>query len=366
MEVALPKKTFETMNGLRGLAALLVVVWHGGSNWYGNYVPPSSYLAVDLFFVLSGFVIAYSYQRRLADGMTTRQFFIIRLVRLYPLYFLGTMISCGILLAWSVIHQQVASGLAGVMASMPFALAMLPTPIWIDGQIHGDLYPFNVPAWSLFFEIVVNLTYAASSRWWSTRNIIIMMTVSAVLLLFSNDWFDVQLGWGAGGFNWTTMPFGLLRVFYSFPAGVLIYRLMRQSQLPLPQLGNWAVFAIFPLLFIGHSDWSCKISLFLGFPLLVGLASLSEPVGTMRRLCGQLGSASYAVYAIHYPLIGFALLAQSKFRFDPSSSYIGILFLVSIVLVALIVDRWFDSPIRNALTQRFVRPFLRREVTVPL
>jgi peptidoglycan/LPS O-acetylase OafA/YrhL len=367
MEDVLPKKTFETMNGLRGLAALLVVIWHGGSDWYGNLVPPSSYLAVDLFFVLSGFVIAYSYHGRLANGMTIKQFFLIRLVRLYPLYFLGTMISCAVALIWSLIHLQIGFSLAVAIRSIPFAFAMLPTPSWISGQSYGDLYPLNVPAWSLFCEIVVNLAYAASYRLWSIRNIVVMMGISAALML-SID-FDVNKGWGAGGFNWTSMPFGFFRVFYSFPAGVLIHRLTYEKQFSLPRIWNLTVFAIFPFLFVWHSEWSCKLVVLFGFPLLVAFGSLSEPVGAMRRLCAELGSASYAIYAIHFPLIGFILLAQSKFGFDPSSRYIGSLFLASIVSLSLLVDKWFDNPIRSILTSRFVRSSLYREsnrLTVPL
>jgi peptidoglycan/LPS O-acetylase OafA/YrhL len=360
MESSLPKKTFETMNGLRGLAALLVVVWHGGSDWYGNFVPPSSYLAVDLFFVLSGFVIAYSYQGRLAEGMTTRQFLIIRLVRLYPLYFLGTIISCAVALIWSLIHLQIGSSLAVAIRSIPFAFAMLPTPSWISGQSYGDLYPLNVPAWSLFCEIVINLVYAASYRLWSIRNILVMMGISAALML-SIDWFEVKQGWGGGGFNWTSMPFGFFRVFYSFPAGVLIYRLIYEKKFSLPNIGNLTVFAILPFLFVWHSELSCKLSMFFGFPLLVAFGSFSEPVGVIRRVCAQLGSASYAIYAIHFPLIGFVLLAQGKFGFDPSSRFIGVLFLATIVPLSLIIDKWFDNPIRSILTSRFVHPFLFKE-----
>jgi peptidoglycan/LPS O-acetylase OafA/YrhL len=356
MNNTMPRKTFETMNGLRGLAALLVVVWHGGSDWYGASRPPSSYLAVDLFFVLSGFVIAYSYQARLAGGMTTRQFMLIRLVRLYPLYFLGTLISCATGLVWSLIHREIGYNLAFAIRSFPFALAMLPTPTWISGESFGDLYPLNVPAWSLFCEIVVNLAYAASYRWWSTRNIIIVMIISAALML-SNDWFDVKLGWGAGGFNWASMPFGLFRVFYSFPAGVLIFRIVYEKQFPLPHIGTIPVFLMFPLFFVWQADWCSKLSMIVGFPMLVAFACLSEPKGLLRRLCTELGNASYAIYAIHYPLIGFTLLAQSKFRIDPHSNYIGAFFLLSVVPISLLIDRWYDGPIRALLTSRFVNPF---------
>jgi peptidoglycan/LPS O-acetylase OafA/YrhL len=180
-----------------------------------------------------------------------------------------------------------------------------------------------------------------------------MMMVSAALML-SNDWFDVNLGWGAGGFNWASMPFGLFRVFYSFPAGVLIFRLVCEKQLLLPQVGTIPIFLVFPLFFISHVDWHSKLSMIVGFPLMVAFASRSEPSGVLRRICAELGNASYAIYAIHYPLIGFAWLAQGKFKIDPQSSYIGVCFLVSIVPISLLIDRWYDRPVRALLTSRLV------------
>jgi peptidoglycan/LPS O-acetylase OafA/YrhL len=360
MEAVLPKKTFETMNGLRGLAAILVVVWHGGPDWFGKFVPPASYLAVDLFFVLSGFVVAYSYEQRLARGMTTKHFFVVRLIRLYPLYFLGTLISCAVALSWTLIHLEVGSALAIVIRSIPFAIFMLPTPSWISGEIYGDLYPLNVPAWSLFCELVVNLVYAVSFRFWSIRNLIFIMSISAALMLFTER-FGVDQGWGAGGFNWASMPFGLFRVFYSFPAGVLIHRIVHREQFVPPNIGYLTIFAIFPLMFVWHAELACKAIILLGFPLLVAFASTSEPTGPMRYVCAKLGSASYAVYAIHVPLIGFVSLARGKFGLDPNVSYTGGLFLVCIVPLSLLIDRWFDDPVRRILTSRYVSPFTLRE-----
>jgi peptidoglycan/LPS O-acetylase OafA/YrhL len=184
------------MNGLRGIAALLVVIWHGGSDRFGILWPPAAYLAVDLFFVLSGFVIAHSYRGRFATGMTVRQFFIVRMVRFYPLYILGTAISC-VSLIGTLLHHGSETRVSEI-SSLPFAIAMLPTP---SSDLSSILYPLNAPAWSLFMEIIINLTYAVSYKYWSTRNIVIMMSTSAVLML-SNDLFTLSYGWGAGGFTW--------------------------------------------------------------------------------------------------------------------------------------------------------------------
>jgi peptidoglycan/LPS O-acetylase OafA/YrhL len=358
MKVQLPQRTFETMNGLRGLAALMVVLWHGGDNWYGKFVPPGGYLAVDLFFVLSGFVIAHAYHGRLAAGMAMRQFFVIRLIRLYPLYMLGTLATCVIGLAYSILHQNLGGTFLIGLRTLPFALLMLPAPSGITGDLNADLYPLNVPAWSLFCEMVVNLVYAATYKLWSVRNMTVLMTFSAILILSCEDLYKVPQGWGAGGFNWATMPFGFFRVFYSFPAGVMVYRLVIEKQFSLPRIGSLIVLAVFPFFLIWHTGWSSQIIMFFGFPALVALASLSEPTGAVKWLCASLGKASYAIYAIHFALIGLTAAIQTKYGFDPNKQFIGWLFLASIVPLALLIDRSFDGPVRKFLNARFVAPSL--------
>jgi len=347
---ALPKKTFETMNGLRGLAALIIVIYHGASGW-GILRPSRSYLAVDLFFVLSGFVIAHSYQARFASGMTIKQFFVVRIVRLYPLYFVGTMISCVILMGSFIWRGQLTEATAGNMHSLPFAFAMLPTPSFDRSAV---LYPLNSPAWSLFLEIIVNLTYAASYKLWSTKNILITMSIAAALML-SNDWFAVAAEWGAWGFTWASLPFGLLRVFYSFPAGVLIYRIVYERNLLLPHFNSIAILVIFPLLLVWPHDWACKIVMLVGIPLLVALAAKSEPEGIVRSLCAALGSASYAIYAIHIPLIWLTAETLGKFGVG-NSQIVGYIFLIAIVPISLLIDKWFDTPARRVLSHIFVPP----------
>ena len=160
-------------------------------------------------------------------------------------------------------------------------------------------------------------------KWWSTRNIVIMMCVSAVLMLLSNDWFAVDEGWGAGGFTWASAPFGLFRVFYSFPAGVLIYRIIYERQFPLPRVNSLAILVLFPFLLMWHAELACKLSMLIGTPLLVALAAKSEPDGRLKSLCAALGSASYAIYAIHVPLIGLTSSTFGRLGIDSNSQIVG-------------------------------------------
>lgn len=115
-------KQFETLNGLRGVAAMVVVAFH----WFGGLT--NGYLAVDFFYVLSGFVIAYAYGNRLRNGLSLRGFLAIRLIRLYPLYLFGTVLSTLVLAASFAVKGEIIPAEMASFHSLPFALLMAPTP----------------------------------------------------------------------------------------------------------------------------------------------------------------------------------------------------------------------------------------------
>ena len=84
---------FGALDGLRGVAAVIVVLHHLGNERLGPFNPTFGYIAVDLFFALSGFVIALNYDHRFAGGMTVKEFMLKRVLRLYPLYAAGLLLS---------------------------------------------------------------------------------------------------------------------------------------------------------------------------------------------------------------------------------------------------------------------------------
>lgn len=116
------------------------------------------YLAVDLFFMLSGFVIALNYNDKIISGLGVTKFFQLRLLRLYPTYFVGAVLGIfrqigGVLLGLPhslSVTQQILAGIC--------AIAMLPFPYAGDEPI--SLFPLNNPSWSLFLEFVVNIAFA--------------------------------------------------------------------------------------------------------------------------------------------------------------------------------------------------------------
>jgi peptidoglycan/LPS O-acetylase OafA/YrhL len=190
--VASPYPVFHSLNLLRGLAALAVVLFHA-SPIFGRQMAPSGYLAVDLFFILSGFVIAHVYDPRFAAGLTARSFILARMARFWPLFALGTVIGTGWTLLENVVSPPAALSISETLGISALSLLYIPR---ITG---ADLFPLNVPAWSLFFELIVNaafaIFFAASRTRWLLGVIAVAGAVVASLAIA--DRFDAQ-SWGGG------------------------------------------------------------------------------------------------------------------------------------------------------------------------
>jgi peptidoglycan/LPS O-acetylase OafA/YrhL len=346
----LARKVFETMNGLRGLAALVVLMYHR-PEWYGSLCLPSGFLAVDLFFALSGFVIAYSYEEKLSKDMNLSDFLALRLIRLYPLYMLGTICSVSVIALSYYFNGHINDDNKSGVFSIPFALFMLPTPDFYNKL--SALYPLNIPAWSLLFEVIVNVFYALTWRWWKPRLLVLVMLVTAVLILMHSEYAD-------SGWNWDSFGFGLLRVLYSFPAGVMIYRLYRENSLPSYTVNSVAILVAFLIMLIAAYGRAAQFCAIFGFPLLVAAAVRSEPAALFRPLFSTLGSASYAIYSIHGPLMIFVKASLAKLGANSHPHVIGAVFLAAIIPLALLIDRWFDAPVRKSLHVIFTpRPAAR-------
>lgn len=345
------KHVYRTLDGLRGIAALAIVMFHTQSAW-GVRVMPHAYLAVDMFFVISGIVIAHAYEHRFAAGMTPAQFMRLRLIRIYPLYLLGTVV------AMAAILIALASGidLVGWKADN-FATAALPALFMLPSYRAGDLsvlYPLNLPAWSLLFELLVNFCYVVLFARLTDRVLLAVVGVSALMLAaMAIAAPDLNLG-----SNWATLSEGLPRVFESFPLGVLIYR--ARGRLPKlsapPALLGMATLAVFATDLPGGlaSAWDL-LAIILLMPTICLAAITSEP-RRCAQLCLWLGTISYPVYMLHIGL--FRIVERSAERLfgsgaDRLAPWAGLLFLVFVTAAATVADRVYDRPVRRFLGRRF-------------
>ena len=335
------RRTFVTMNGLRGVAAIIVVAFH----WFGGL--PNGYLAVDFFYVLSGFVIAHAYENRLGNGLSVRAFFAIRLARLYPLYLLGTVLSVLVLAASFAVKGAVIPAEQASFHSLPFALLMLPTPPALAPTDAG-LYPLDAPAWSLFFEVAINLAYAASFRFWSLARLATLIGMCGAMMLW--HLFAHGTLYGDGGINWPSFVLGFLRVGFSFPIGVLIYRLYVIGRLPAVRLPSAALAVAMVAVLAVPLTIMPLMDVFVFFPLIVALSANSEPrTASAKSTFQSLGVASYAIYVLHEPFHGAILAALAKFGVADGATVDAIL-IASIIPICLTLNRFYDVPVRARLS----------------
>lgn len=325
------QKRYLTIDGLRGVAAICVLAFHT-EVIFGGQSFKKAYIAVDLFFVLSGFVIAASYQERLQRGLTGWQFFKIRAICLYPVYMIG-----------------LAIGLSVPIISyfyLPFAIFGLPN--LLPHQMSDWLYPFNIPAWTLFFEFIINMVYALTWRFWSARALSIAIVASGTLLLLFG-------GNGDKGATWASAPLGMLRCCYAFPFGVLLYKL-HAAGYRAPAIPGVACLAGFLALLLTPTGYVVPVAIVAGAPLVAAFAVSAETGKTLAPLFSTLGTLSYALYAVHFPLVLLTSRIFLKLNIHPAPYVMHFAFIASIPPACVLIDRYYDGPVRRYLTQVLGRP----------
>lgn len=342
-------RVFHTMDGLRGVAALMVVSWHTG-DWFKHARPASSYLAVDLFFALSGFVISLSYEGRLKAGLGLWPFLRIRLIRLYPLYLLGTVIALVAAFAAAGDGRPARTLLGGLPA-----LLMLPD---LAFQLDRPVYPMNLPAWSLLAELLVNAAFAALVSSFSNRVLAIGLAVSAAgLVAVGVHYQSLAIGSDAGSF----LP-SLLRTAYAFMAGMAAYRLTAAGRWRLPAAPSMTVLLTVLLLALpAPASWRLPYDLACALvllPAIVAMAAGSEPGSRLAAVFSQLGGVSYAIYTIHVPIYDALKRLGSRSHglaaLPPPLS--GALFLLVLLGLGFAADACFDRPVRRWLSRRYRKP----------
>jgi len=335
------RRVFATLDGLRGVAAVFVAMRHiaffKALNIHGGY------MAVDLFFVLSGFVIAHAYERRFERGLSAGRFLASRYLRLWPVYVLGAALGLIAAACHALPGRDNLTG-AEVLRTAPFALAMLPGP-----HIKPMLYPVNSVAWSLALELLINAVYAFA--WKPLKDLRVLaatLAVTATALVYA-CWYYSKLDIG---FMWRDWLGGLPRVAFSFTAGLAVYRLY-QSKLARPRIPAWIALALLPpLMWIRLDEFVFPLLCVLAvFPALVLVAADAQPGPRAAGVFEWLGAISYPLYALHKPLgeITVHLVRLEAPRLERLGPWIGIPFLAAVMVLCVVVDRAYDQPFRKLL-----------------
>lgn len=368
------KPHYEILDGLRGVAALIVVAFHLFEIYAVDplYVVPfinHGYLAVDFFFVLSGFVIGYAYDDRWGR-MTLWDFCKRRVIRLQPMVVVGAVIGglCFYFGAGKMFPQIGEVPVWQMLLVMLAGYLLIPTTAAIRQPWH-EMFPLNGPAWSLFFEYIGNLLYAAVVRRFSKRVLVAFVAASGVALL----WMAVGSSDGSvlGGHELTGRQFGIgmVRLLYPFFGGLLLFRLGRRIRIPG---GFWlcslvlAAILFFPRLGGEQRLWLNglyeSISILFLFPLIV-LAGAGSPIrGKVSvGVCKFLGEISFPLYIIHYPFVYLFMAYVKEHDLGWQESWpLMIAVGVGCVVLAYGFLKLFDEPVRAWLRNRFLRHAAQR------
>jgi peptidoglycan/LPS O-acetylase OafA/YrhL len=358
---------YAILDGLRGVAALMVVAFHlfeaHAPNRFEQLIN-HGYLAVDFFFLLSGFVIGYAYDERWRT-MSLGEFARRRLVRLHPMIVVAMIVGA---LAYGFQDSPVFPRYQGteawqVVLVMVVGMTLLPLPPSMDIRGWGEMHPLVGPAWSLFFEYVANVLYALFIRRFSNLALSVLVLLAGGALvhyLVTGPNGDVIGGWSLAPVQ---LQLGFTRLMYPFFGGLLLSRLVKPGRVRHAFLLCSALLvAVLALPRVGdaRSLWMNGLyesfAIILVFPLVVWLgASGSLHGAAATRTCAFLGAISYPLYILHYPLVYTytAWVANTKPALPEALPVAALAFAAS-VLLAWACLKWYDEPVRRWLARRLL------------
>ncbi len=382
------KPRYEILDGLRGVAAMIVVAFHLFETYSAgpdSQILNHGYLAVDFFFVLSGFVIGYAYDDRWSE-MSTWNFFKRRLIRLHPMLIMGTVIGAIFFYLGDSSNFQLIADTPWwkVMLLMLFCCTMLPALKSWDIRGWAETNPLNGATWSLMWEYLANIVYALFVRRFSKSVLAILVVVSAFFTLdicLNLDVFGLLAGRmyaantviGGWCIDAEQGYIGIGRLLYPFFCGLL---LSRMGKLISVRGGFWwcslliAILLCMPCIPGGErGTWTCGNGIYnafvilVMFPLIV-LMGAGSKVTDKRSIavCKWLGEISYPLYVTHFPLVYVQIAWVSTHKDAPLGTHIfvAVSLFVFAIFMAWAAYKLYDVPVREWLTKKLFTT-VRRE-----
>ncbi|MBO7290347.1 MAG: acyltransferase [Bacteroidaceae bacterium] len=373
------KPHYELLDGLRGVAAILVLFYHifegfsfaETTNGVGSGIITTlnhGHIAVDFFFILSGFVISYAYDDRW-QKMSTWQFFKRRLIRLHPMLIMGAIIGFA---AFAFVGFERWNGetapFGWVMTALLFTMFMIPAVPGIPYEVrgNGEMFPLNGPGWSLFFEYVGNILYALIIRRLSTS----ILAILTVLLGIIHAWFFIGnvSGYDMIGVGWTIDEInfwgGMVRMMFPFTMGMLLARTFKPRKVKgafwicsIALVSLFAVPYIAPAGEISINSLYEFICIAFIFPALVWLGACGTASGMTGKMNSLLGELSYPLYIVHYPImyIFYRWLIKNNIYTLGECWEVAALVIVSSILLAFLCLKLYDEPVRRWLAGKFIK-----------
>ncbi|MCB0641772.1 MAG: acyltransferase [Phaeodactylibacter sp.] len=362
------KRHYKILDALRGVAALVVVVFHifevysGGDHtkqWINH-----GYLALDFFFVLSGFVIAHAYDDRWST-MTMGSFFKRRLIRLHPMIIFGMTVGaiCFYFGESDYFPKIADTGVLNLLVILLIGYTLLPIPPSADIRGWSEMHPLNGPSWTLFFEYIANILYALVLRKLPKIALAVLTFLAALALLHlavTSPKGDIIGGWALDA---EQLRIGFTRLLYPFLAGMLLRRMV-------PVAAGKNTFLICSLLLVavlsfprvGSTEhlWANglydALVLILVFPLIIYWGAK----GTVKhevvdKICTFLGDISYPIYIIHFPFIYvfYAWVVEKNIPVG-QGALVGAGILIGTVILSYAALKFYDEPLRRRLAKRYL------------
>lgn len=366
------KPHYALLDGLRGVAALLVVCYHvfEGYAFVGGGLIETinhGYLAVDFFFMLSGFVIAYAYDDRWDKTLSLQGFARRRLIRLHPMVVMGTVLgTLTFMLQGSVQWDGTSVAFSAVLWALLMGIFLIPAVPGGSYEVrgNGEMFPLNGPSWSLFFEYIGNLLYALVLRRLATRWLALLCAILAAALA----WFTLTnvSGYGSLGVGWTldrvNFLGGSLRMLFPFTLGMLLSRVFRPVKVRGAfWFGTLLLVLLFTIPYIAGNNTLCLNGLFemgclvLAFPLILWLGASGNTTDALStRICKFLGDISFPLYIIHYPFmyLFYAWLKANNLVTLADTWQVALGVCLWNVLLAWLLLKLYDEPVRKWLAAR--------------
>ena len=368
------KAHYDLLDGLRGVAALMVIWYHvfegyafagGGNIETLNH----GYLAVDFFFILSGFVIGYAYDDRWGKSLTMKDFFKRRLIRLYPMVVMGAVLGAITFciqgcVQWDGTHVAISMIMLSLLCTIFFIPAMPGVGYEVRGN--GEMFPLNGPCWSLFFEYIGNILYALFIRRLSNKALTVFVVLLGVALaafaVFNvSTYGNIGVGWTLDGVNFLG---GSLRMLFPFSLGMLMSRNFK----PMKVRGAFwictvALIALFAVPYLEGMEPLCMNGVYeafcviVAFPIILWIGASGTTTDVQStKVCKFLGDISYPAYVIHHPLmyLFYARLIENKLYTLGETWHVAVCVFVLSIVLAYLCLKLYDEPIRKYLAKRFL------------
>lgn len=362
------KERIYVLDGLRGVAAIFVVLYHLIETYMGSsvHVINHAYLAVDFFFLLSGYVVSYAYDSKWGSEFNFFSFAKLRLIRLHPMVVFAVLLGglsyifqdCP---AFPLVHD---TSFGQVVKSMLLAIFCIPSTGASDIRGWGEMFCLNAPQWTLMFEYIANIFYALFLRKFSNKGLLIFTCLTAFLTIncsLNIDCFGLlgnrnELTYTmVGGWCWSQpdLIIGFTRLLFPFCCGMLLQRLHLKIQW---RYNFWGAIGLLAVIFFvpklpeianGIYEMLCVLVI---FPILIVIAR-GEVAESYRRFCVLAGELSYPMYITHFPII-YLQIAWVSLHPDANVTaniLVSSIAFITVIAITILSHYYIELPVRKKL-----------------